>query len=636
MDEKVLLILENSSSILESKSESNGDVVLEGIFAQFGVVNNNDRIYEENQYLPHLDYLVPKIKSKRLMGELDHPEKFDVSLQKVSHIVEDLKYDKETRTIKGKVRLLNTDAGNTAKRLVEAGVPLSISSRAAGVVGPDKKVQLKKIFTYDLVADPGFENAQLSLVNESLGFSSKSNIHIYDVSEMYDSSTLFHDIDQKTQEKNITNMKSNGDVVTVSELNDYSKMVKREIEILEKKLSGLVKKVENVTNGRADSQIIEYTNYLAEKLNGTINYCNYLSENVDTTITDVKRLKGKVSDSIDYSNYIAERLNLSDSYQNYLAENLDKNISFSNYISEKLNENINYSNYLAENLDDTIRYTEYIGENLDNSINYTNYIAENLNDAIGYSEYLGENLDLSIKHTDYLAESVNKSIGYSEYLAEQVDKSIQYSDYVTESINEKENRAKKARRDRRSALIAGDNLSEKVNHLISEAKKEKAEVLNESSKYPFLRYLSPEKRREFIALPVTQKEIVNEALGRSIFFTERDVVNVWESALAADRERNNLPKWISEMPKEYAPIWESLSESSRQRIASQAQYLKLDTPYQIRNFWATRPDVVNFDGQGIVTETLNESVNPYSTVESVQSSRQSYIENVRRQLQGKL
>jgi len=622
MDQKLLLILENSSTILESKNEGNGDIVLEGIFAQFGVVNNNDRIYEENEYLPHLDYLREKIKTKRLMGELDHPDKFDVSLQKVSHIIEDLSYDKSSRTLKGKVRLLNTDAGMTARRLIEAGVPLSISSRAAGVVGPDKKVKLKKIFTYDLVADPGFENAQLSLVNESLGFSPKSNIHIYDVSEMYDPSSLFPETEKKKSEKNTTNMGSHqqDDVVKVSELNEYSKHVKKEIELLERKLSGLMKKFDRVTSSDNNAKLIEYTNYLAEKLNGAINYCNYLSENVDSNITETKKIKRKVSDSIEYSNYIAERLNLSDSYQNYLAENLDKNISFSNYVAEKLNETINYSNYLAENVNRAIEYGDYL--------------AENLNDSIGYAEYLGENLDHSIKHNDYLAEALNKSIGYTEYVAEQTDKAIQYSDYVVESINEKEKTKKRRMKEKKSAMIAGENLSEKVNHLISQAKKEKVQVLNESAKFPFLRYLSPEKRKQFIDLPVTEKEIVNEALGKSIFFTEKDVVNIWESALAADKERKNLPKWISEMPTEYAPIWESLSQESRQRIASQAQYVKLDTPYQIRNFWATRPDVVNFNGN--VTETLNESVNPYSTIEAVQNKNTSYIENVKKQLLGKL
>ena len=623
MDQQVLLILENSTSILESKSEGNGDVVLEGIFAQFGVVNNNERIYEENEYLPHLDYLNDKIKSRRLMGELDHPDKFDVSLQKVSHIIENLEYDKSSRCLKGKVRLLNTDAGITARRLVEAGVPLSISSRAAGVVGPDKKVKLKKIFTYDLVADPGFENAQLSLVNESFGFSAKSNLHIYDVSEMYDSNSLFQDIENRKEQKNNMNMGSHlkDETVKVSELNEYSKLVKNEIELLEKKLSGLIKKVNKLSsNEDTVAKVIEYTNYVAEKLNGTINYCNYLSENVDTNITFVNKLKSKVSDTINYSNYIAERLNLSDSYQNYLAENLDKNISFSNYISEKLNENINYSNYLAENLNRAIEFGDYL--------------AENLNDSIGYSEYLGENLDLSIKHNDYLAEAVNKTIGYTEYVAEQTDKAIQYSDYVVESINEKEKVMKTKRKEKKASIIAGENLSEKVNHLISEAKKEKVQVLNESAKFPFLRHLSPEKRKQFVKLPVTEKEIVNEAMSKSIFFTEKDVVNIWESALAAAKERKNLPKWITEMPTEYAPVWESLSQENRQRIASQAQYTKLDTPYQIRNFWATRPDVVNFNGN--VTETLNESVNPYTTIETVKNSNSSYIENVRKSLIGKL
>jgi hypothetical protein len=111
-----------------------------------------------------------KIKQKRLLGELDHPEKFDVSLKNISHVVEDLFYDKEGRVLKIKVRLLDTPAGQIAKKLVDSGIPLSISSRAAGNVGSDKKVQIKKIFTYDLVADPGFQDAQLERVYESAGF----------------------------------------------------------------------------------------------------------------------------------------------------------------------------------------------------------------------------------------------------------------------------------------------------------------------------------------------------------------------------------------------------------------------------------------------------------------------------------
>jgi len=182
-DSKLVLVLERSSANLDITKDGS-EIVLEGIFAQFGVVNNNDRIYEENEYLPHLEYLQEKIKNKRLLGELDHPEKFDISLSKVSHVIEKLEYDKSNRQVKGRVRLLDTPSGRIAKELVESGVPVAISSRAAGLVEPSKKVKIKKIFTYDLVADPGFENAVLSKMNESLGILNE-NVAIYDVSSSY-------------------------------------------------------------------------------------------------------------------------------------------------------------------------------------------------------------------------------------------------------------------------------------------------------------------------------------------------------------------------------------------------------------------------------------------------------------------
>lgn len=631
--QKVVLIVENSSAVLENKIDGNGTVVLEGIFAQFGVVNNNDRLYEENEYLPHLDYLKEKIKSKRLMGELDHPEKFDISLQKVSHVIESLDYDKATRTVRGKIRLLDTDPGRQAKKLVEAGVPLSISSRAAGVVGQDKRVKLKKIFTYDLVADPGFENATLSLVNESLGFSSKSNIQIYDVSEMYDANMPLLSVNQETKtDKNRINMDSlNNRNANVSEndFNNYSKVVKKNIELLEKKISLLTKK--SINSEKTIAKLTEYSNYLAKKLEGAMKYSNYLSENVDKNITDVRKMKRRVGDAVQYSEYLAEKFNDSVEYQKYIAENLDKSISFSDYLSKRLNESskslnekinktVDYTNYLAENLDHSIAYSNYIGESLDKSISHSDYIAENVNDVIGYNNYLAEQLD--------------KTIGYGNYLAEQTEKSINYGNYIAESLNNKEEKKTKKIMEKRAAMIGGSNLSEKVDHIINEAKKEKVQTINESKNYPFMRYLSPEKRKKFVGLNQTEKNIVNEAMNRSVFFSERDVVNIWESALAADKEKKNLPKWITEMPQDYAPIWESLDNDSRKKIAAQAQYLKLDTPYQIRNFWATRKEIVNFDGTATVS--LNESANPYTVIQGVDNVNSEYRNRIAMALKGKI
>jgi hypothetical protein len=102
-------------------------------------------------------------------------------LRNASHVIEDINYDKGTKKVTGRIRLLNTDAGKQAMALVDAGVPLHISSRAAGVVEGNGHVKIKKMFTYDLVADPGFANAELKRVNESFGFEDAGDILIYEI-----------------------------------------------------------------------------------------------------------------------------------------------------------------------------------------------------------------------------------------------------------------------------------------------------------------------------------------------------------------------------------------------------------------------------------------------------------------------
>jgi hypothetical protein len=179
---KKLLILERSGETLVHKGDDDS-ITLEGTFTQFDIKNKNGRIYEEKEFLPHLKELQEKVKKGKLLGELDHPTKFDISLQNVSHVIEDLEYDQAKKQVVGRIKLLNTDKGKQAKALVEAGVPLHISSRAAGNVGNDGKVKIQKLFTYDLVADPGFAAAELRRVNESFGFNDDEDLFIYEVSE---------------------------------------------------------------------------------------------------------------------------------------------------------------------------------------------------------------------------------------------------------------------------------------------------------------------------------------------------------------------------------------------------------------------------------------------------------------------
>lgn len=69
----------------------------------------------------------------------------------------------------GKLKLLDTPNGKIARELVDEGYPLYVSSRAAGDVNEKtKEVEIAQIFTYDIVCTPGFEEAKLAEVNESL------------------------------------------------------------------------------------------------------------------------------------------------------------------------------------------------------------------------------------------------------------------------------------------------------------------------------------------------------------------------------------------------------------------------------------------------------------------------------------
>jgi hypothetical protein len=399
MSQKQLLILERSTSNLSSTKDNDGSIVLEGVFTEIGIKNKNNRIYEEKEVLPHINELQQKVKQTKLLGELDHPKDFDISLSNVSHVVEDLRYDADKKQVIGKIRLLNTSKGKEAQALIQDGIPLHISSRAAGTVDESGRVKIKKFFTYDLVADPGFENAQLSRVNESFGFENDSNLYIYEISE------------KTTEDKKYLNMETKT-FVTVEDFNNYTEYVKGVLENL--------KESQSSNQEETVQKLIKYTEHIAEKVNKLTDYADYLAENVD---------KG-----ISYSNYLAENVNKVKEYADYLAEELDNNIQYGEYVAEKADQGIRFSNYLAENLENGIKYSEYIAEKTEQNINYSNYIAENLDKGISYSNYLAENLEKGIKYSEYIAESLSSpDLNVNESV--QTVQVNEYKESITEKLN---------------------------------------------------------------------------------------------------------------------------------------------------------------------------------------------------------
>jgi peptidoglycan DL-endopeptidase CwlO len=423
---KPVLIVENSTNSLIRENASTGkkDYILGGTFTEFGIKNRNERIYTAAKFLPALEEMNERMNNLGIVyGEFDHPDVFDTSLSRASHVITKANYVKESNLVEGEIRLLSTYWGKEAKSLVDDGCPIFVSSRAAGITESDGTVSLKKLFTYDIVADPGFASAKMSVkvLNESLGYDNpKSNFRIYDLSN-----------ESKTEE--LFNM-NNNEFVTKQQLTDYSQYLVKELASTKKEVKTAITK--GNMNPKKLEQLLEYYDELNNTNSQVAKYLDYLAEKVQIMVNENKSLKETTEKLIKHNDYLAENLEKAVNYSEYLAENLDKNIAYSEYVAENVDKNIAYSEYVAENLDKNIAYSEYVAENLDKNIAYSEYIAENLDKNIAYSEYIAENLDKSIAYGEYIAEHVDNSIAYSEYLAEHVEGNIAYSEYIAENLDD--------------------------------------------------------------------------------------------------------------------------------------------------------------------------------------------------------
>ena len=200
-------------TVQESKNPSEG-VRLSGVFGVCGVKNQNNRIYDKANYAAMVESLQKVIATEGCPGELEHPNNFNINLENVSHKIESIEMN-ENGTITGTILLLNTPKGKIAQAIVKGGLPLYISSRGAGTITNEGRVNLTSLKTYDLVGTPGFSQAKLTLKEnqtvESLNESLDDGNIMWAIVEGDDSSDDLLDLDsddKKSDDKKSDDKKS--------------------------------------------------------------------------------------------------------------------------------------------------------------------------------------------------------------------------------------------------------------------------------------------------------------------------------------------------------------------------------------------------------------------------------------------
>lgn len=166
-------IFEQNTIIVEEKLGKGKEYFIEGVFLQSEVKNRNGRMYPESTMDREVKRYVENYVSKnRAYGELGHPDTPSINLDRVSHLITDLR--KEGTNYIGKAKILDTPMGKIARGLLDGGANLGVSSRALGSLKMNKEgVQIVQddfmlSTAADIVADPSAPDAFVRGIMESV------------------------------------------------------------------------------------------------------------------------------------------------------------------------------------------------------------------------------------------------------------------------------------------------------------------------------------------------------------------------------------------------------------------------------------------------------------------------------------
>jgi hypothetical protein len=167
--------IEDVEYITEAREDGNKDCYIRGIFMQGNIKNRNGRMYPVDVLEKEVGrYVNEVVKQKRAYGELGHPAGPSINLDRVSHLIIELKKDGSKPDFIGKAKITDTPMGKIARGLLEAGSNLGVSCRGMGSLKPGKDGAMEVQGDYriataaDIVADPSAPNAFVEGIMEGV------------------------------------------------------------------------------------------------------------------------------------------------------------------------------------------------------------------------------------------------------------------------------------------------------------------------------------------------------------------------------------------------------------------------------------------------------------------------------------
>jgi len=156
-------MVDEVSFIVEKDLKGIKHLFIKGVFMQAEKENRNGRVYPMDTLQNEVTrYIKENVDKSRAYGELGHPEGPTINLDRVSHMIKELKED--GTNFVGKAKILDTPKGEIVKTLLKNGASLGVSSRGMGSLKPKGTVQeVQSDFHLatpaDIVADPSAPDA---------------------------------------------------------------------------------------------------------------------------------------------------------------------------------------------------------------------------------------------------------------------------------------------------------------------------------------------------------------------------------------------------------------------------------------------------------------------------------------------